>query len=133
MLCHGRSVKVRQSASCLVFFHSSVGSSSRFSYIEVATQALDLITTPFRFPNGVGSYTLVRRRPSERPDLKAVLILYRLSTRLISSLRPLEYGMMAVAIGLSSSSSIAFSGSSAVRGLLDVPGSMGIRSPSEPS
>ena len=85
-----------------MLFDSCVRTPSCFSDVVVTTKALNL--RPLLSPNGNGSFTLVSSRPSERPDLKKVLIQNRLSTLLISSLRPFEYGMMAVAIGLSSSS-----------------------------
>ena len=95
-------LKFANLTDCLVvFFHSWVGCPSSFADVVVATKAFHTNTIPLLSPSCVGSFTLVRRKPRERLDLKAVLILYCLSTHLISSLRHLEYGMMVVAIGLS--------------------------------
>ena len=52
--------------------------------------------------------SLLSSLPNERPDLKAVLISYRPRTIRISSLSPLEYEIMAVAIDYSSMSSLVF-------------------------
>ena len=66
---------VCQSVSFLVFFDSLVFSSSSFSNVVVTTL---LYTTLLQSLSSVGSFTLLRRQPSKRQDLKAVLIVWSL-------------------------------------------------------